>query len=42
MSVILVFLQKAITQGIPLLLGANGEILTEEETSEEETETEEE
>ena len=29
MSVILVFLQKAITQGIPLLLGANGEILTE-------------
>ena len=29
MNVILVFLQKAITQGIPLLLGANGEILTE-------------
>ena len=29
MSVILVFLQKAITQGIPRLLGANGEILTE-------------
>ena len=29
MSLILVFLQKSITQGIPLLLGANGEILTE-------------
>ncbi len=29
MNVILVFLQKAITQGIPLLFGANGEILTE-------------
>ena len=29
MSIILTFLQKAITQGIPLLLGANGEILTE-------------
>ena len=29
MNVIVVFLQKAITQGIPLLLGANGEILTE-------------
>ena len=29
MSVIIVFLQKAITQGIPLLFGANGEILTE-------------
>ena len=29
MSIILVFLQKAITQGIPLLFGANGEILTE-------------
>ena len=29
MSIIGVFLQKAITQGIPLLFGANGEILTE-------------
>jgi len=29
MNVISVFLQKAITQGIPLLYGANGEILTE-------------
>ena len=29
MNVILVLLQKAITQGIPLLFGANGEILTE-------------
>ena len=29
MNVIIVFLQKAITQGIPLLFGANGEILTE-------------
>ena len=29
MNVISVFLQKAITQGIPLLFGANGEILTE-------------
>lgn len=29
MTLILTFLQKAITQGIPLLLGANGEILTE-------------
>ena len=29
MNVIIVFLQKAITQGIPLLFGASGEILTE-------------
>ena len=29
MSIIITFLQKAITQGIPLLFGANGEILTE-------------
>jgi len=29
MNVISIFLQKAITQGIPLLYGANGEILTE-------------
>ena len=29
MSAIIIFLQKAITQGIPLLFGANGEILTE-------------
>ena len=29
MSIISIFLQKAITQGIPLLYGANGEILTE-------------
>jgi len=29
MSAIMIFLQKAITQGIPLLFGANGEILTE-------------
>ena len=29
MNMISVFLQKAITQGIPLLYGANGEILTE-------------
>ena len=29
MSAIIIFLQKAITQGIPLLYGANGEILTE-------------
>ncbi len=29
MSMIVIFLQKAITQGIPLLFGANGEILTE-------------
>ncbi|MDD6144223.1 MAG: ABC transporter permease [bacterium] len=29
MNLISVFLQKAITQGIPLLFGANGEILTE-------------
>ncbi len=29
MNLIIVFLQKAITQGIPLLFGANGEILTE-------------
>lgn len=29
MTLISTFLQKAITQGIPLLLGANGEILTE-------------
>ncbi len=29
MTLIITFLQKAITQGIPLLLGANGEILTE-------------
>ncbi len=29
MSIIITFLQKAITQGIPLLFGASGEILTE-------------
>ena len=29
MNVIIIFLQKAITQGIPLLFGASGEILTE-------------
>ncbi len=29
MNVISIFLQKSITQGIPLLFGANGEILTE-------------
>ena len=29
MSILITFLQKAITQGVPLLFGANGEILTE-------------
>ena len=29
MSIIIVFLQKAIAQGIAILYGANGEILTE-------------
>ena len=29
MSILITFLQKAIMQGVPLLFGANGEILTE-------------